>query len=337
MMKRQQQRLKRKIGRLSIEVYTDPSNPAGFSSPHKVHQQLKTMGHGMEHATAHQVEQALTALPSYSRHRQIRKRDHTMTTRAEDVDHRWQVDLMNVSSFDPSVNDNYRYMLFIVDVFSRRLLVVPLYTCSSNEVSDALELIFMTTGRIPRTLTSDSGKEFTGNPFRLLCNKYDIQQYCVLSETTHASVVERAIRTMRTRIGKLMTFSGNKRYIDDLGNMVNAYNNSVHSTIGMSPNDAASSVANRQLALFHLQHRLNRTRKNERVRRRNEPLPFRAGDEARTPLSFKRFRKSHEPSFSEETHRITESFRNDKSRPVSRLTGQRNKQVFYPFNLSRAT
>lgn len=255
-----------------------------------------------------------------------------MTTRADDVDERWQIDLMSTSPYNSRLNNGYKFLLMIIDVFSRKLMVVPLFEKSGREVAEGMELIFMTTGRIPKTITSDSGKEFKARVFRNLCNKYGIQQYYTVPKTSHASLVERVIRTLRSRMGKLMTHRRSKVYTDVLGNLVDNYNASHHSTLGMSPIQASSSLANRQLALFNVRWRLNRP---------NEPkkevaLPFKNGDHMRIPMPYRRFRKSHDPSFSEQAYPVRQVFRNDKKRPVARLVNHRGKPVYYPFELSAA-
>jgi len=326
------QQLAMQIGLRSREIFTDTSHAASFSNPSQVLQALKREGNGFERATIQQVKHALAKLSSYSRHRQIRRRNHSMTTRSDDVDERWQLDLMNCSSFKSQLNDGFKYLLMIIDVFSRRLTVVPLYDRKCEETSEALELIFMTTGRIPKTITSDSGQEFKGKAFRALCRKYSIKQYFTVSDKTHASLVERVIRTMRTKMGKLMTHRETTRYLDKLGNLVSNYNNSTHSTLGISPNEASSSIANRQLASFNTRWRLNRP---NMPRKEGEELPFKVGDQVRIPMPSRRFRKSHEPSFSQQTFAVKSSFRNDKKRPVTRLTDSiGNKPVYYPFELS---
>lgn len=321
-------------------MYTDPNHPASFSHPSKILKYLKSERHGLEHATLHDVTRALSSLPVFSRHREIQRKYPSMTTRADDADERWQVDLMNVISFKPAENNGYTYLLMIVDVFSRRLTVVPLYDRTSAEVAEATELIFMTSGRIPKTITSDSGQEFKGKAFRTLCKKFGITQYFTVSDKTHASVVERVIRTIRSKIGKHMTYFQTNRFVDFLESIVSNYNNSIHSMLGMTPHDAGSSLENRQLALFNLKHKLNHSGKSERRRRRMSPLPFAEGDTTRVPLPFKRFRKAHEPSFTEQTYTVRQAFRSDKSRPVARLRpeeeGQRpaEKPVYYPHELS---
>lgn len=334
---------RRKIGQRSREIFSDTSHPASFSGARKIYDAIRREGGDLKNTTLSEVSKALTSIPAFSRHRLIQRKFPTMTTRADDKDERWQVDLMNVSSFHPEVNDGFTYLLIIIDVFSRRLAVVPLYDRKSKEVSEAMELIFMTSGRVPWSLTSDSGREFVGKQFVDLCRKYSIKQFYTVSERSHASLVERVIRTLRQKLGMLMTHRKTNRYIDELGNIVSSYNSSTHATIGMNPNEASSSVANRQLAAFHQQYILNRSpKKLRRIQRQERSLAasLDIGDLVRIPVDFKRFRKTNEPAFTKERFMVSSSFSGDKERSVFRIIPMRRnsrqalKSVYYPHEIS---
>ena len=333
------------IGSLSREIYTDPTNPDSFSHPLKILRQLRSRV--SPDVSLQDVTKGLAQLPSYSRFKSPQKTRRSMTTRADDADERWQVDLMNVQSFDPNINHGYSFLLFVIDIFTRHLMVVPLYDKSSEEVALATELIFMTQGRIPKSITSDSGAEFKGRPFTSLCRKYGIQQFFTIPNITHASVVERVIRTIRHRIGKYTLHFGSTEFMSNLGNIISAYNNSLHSSIGMTPQEAASSIANRQLALFHLRNR-QRTggswpsflTKEAKLSRKRAPLVD--GAAVRLPIIRRRFNKAHEPTFSDTVYRLARGFTNDRAYPTFRVQQpniKTNEQVsskhfFYPTDTS---
>ena len=52
-----------------------------------------------------------------------------------------------------------------------------------------------------------------------------------------ASIVERVQRTIRNRILKLFTIQNDHKWYDNLPKIIESYNNSIHSTIKMRPND----------------------------------------------------------------------------------------------------
>ena len=56
-----------------------------------------------------------------------------------------------------------------------------------------------------------------------------------------ASIVERFNRTLKTRLERVYTFQGNRRFVEILPQVVKAYNNSYHRSIGMVPADVTSA------------------------------------------------------------------------------------------------
>ena len=330
-------------GQLSLDIYTDISHPASFSHPEKILRYIRRV-EGLARTSLSTVKRALAGIASYSRFKPLLTKYPRMTTRADDVDERWQLDLMNVIPFEPQLNDDFQYLLVIVDVFSRRLTLVPLYDKSSKEASAATELVFMTSGRIPKSITTDSGREFKGNHFRDLCQKYGIKHFFTIPNVTHATIAERVIKTLRIKIGKYMLHNNTTRYIDVLESIVEGYNNSIHSTIELTPNEAGSSIANRQIALFNLRKNLNQSPRSP-GKKKWKRATVNPGDLLRIPiLPLRRFRKSHEPSFSQEVFPVDVSFTGDKDRPVARFLQQGRKlrdnimkrHYFYPNEVSSA-
>ncbi|RYS25986.1 hypothetical protein DLS47_12925, partial [Staphylococcus pseudintermedius] len=121
------------------------------------------------------------------------------------------------------------------------------------------------------------------------------------------------------KIGKYQLHNHTKRYIDVLGDIVDGYNNSVHSTIEITPNEASSSLANRQIALFNLNKNLNLAPAKKRWKK----AEISQGDVVRIPiLPVRRFKKSHEPSFTPEVFVVDEAALSDKHRPFARFLNQ---------------
>ena len=55
-------------------------------------------------------------------------------------------------------------------------------------------------------------------------------------------VAERFIRTVKTKIYKYMTSISKNVYIDELGDIVNEYNNTYHRTIKIKPDDVKGNT-----------------------------------------------------------------------------------------------
>ena len=73
-----------------------------------------------------------------------------------------QIDLVDMKNNKVTVgSDTFKYILVVLDVFSRYIFLRPLKSKSSGEVAGILLRIFSDTGP-PKRLQSDQGSEFKG-------------------------------------------------------------------------------------------------------------------------------------------------------------------------------
>ena len=77
-------------------------------------------------------------------------------------------------------NDDYKYLLVVIDIFSRCGWVQPLKDKGSSEVIDAFGKILQEE-RKPKCLCTDAGREFTNNSFQ----KY-LETKNIVHLTTHS-------------------------------------------------------------------------------------------------------------------------------------------------------
>jgi hypothetical protein len=133
-------------------------------------------------------------------------------------------------------NDNFKYILICIDVFSKFLAVEPTTNKNEKTVTDALKTIFERTKRKPKQIQSDDGKEFKNNIFQKYLKENQIRFYTTRSEQK-ACIVERVIRTIKERLYRYFTEIGSHRYVNVIQNLVDSYNRSYHRTIKMAPKD----------------------------------------------------------------------------------------------------
>ena len=137
-------------------------------------------------------------------------------------------------------NNNYRYLLQVIDVFSKYLHSVPLRTQTGKEVAAALECIFREP-QIHETYTqtarvgTDKGKEFFNTQFQTLLKREGIEFQVCRNPDVKCSVVERVNRTLCDKLHRYFTYKNTYKCIDVLPNFVKGYNATVHSTTGMAP------------------------------------------------------------------------------------------------------
>lgn len=150
------------------------------------------------------------------------------------LDDLWQADL---AEFIPYARENkgYKYVLVVIDCFSKYLWTTPLKTKTAGEVSRAMESI-LRYGRKPKNLQTDAGKEFYNRDFAQLMKSSGINHYSTYS-TVKASIAERVIRTVKEKLYKQFSMRGKFKWIDILDDITDTYNTSKHRTIAMKPID----------------------------------------------------------------------------------------------------
>lgn len=210
-------------------IYFNPKHPASFGSIDKLYKAAKNKN---KFITRLKVKKFLQSQPAYIYHRQRRINYPTAKTYAGSPDEVWQIDLTTLIHLADE-NDGIKYLLIVIDVFSRYLFIEPIKNKNSKSVAEALNSIFKK-GRIPAFIASDHGKEFLSETKKLL----DILNigYYTLNSPSKASIAERVQLTIKSRIFKYLTFKNTRRYIDKLQDFVSSYNNTVHRTIKMTPN-----------------------------------------------------------------------------------------------------
>lgn len=209
------------------KVYYDPRNPGSFSSIAN-----------LARAASVRRDQARTWLlgqDTYTLHRQARKRFPRNRFYVDNIDELWQADLCDMRSLS-EFNDGYKYLLTCIDVFSRFAWIVPLKTKQNTSVIEGFERI-LASGRKCIFVQFDKGMEFLGGATLKFFKRHGIKYYTTRNPDTKAAIVERFHRTIKARMWRYLTYKNTYRYIDVLDLLVEAYNNSYHTTIKMRPVD----------------------------------------------------------------------------------------------------
>ena len=128
-------------------------------------------------------------------------------------------------------NEGYRFLLLVIDTFSKYGWIIPLKDKKGETVADALKDIFKK--RKPGKLWTDKGREFYNKDVKDLVELYSTEN------EEKSSIAERWIRTMKEKMWKYFTDNNTYNYIDVLPDLVEDYNNTVHSSIKLSPIEAS--------------------------------------------------------------------------------------------------
>ena len=208
------------------------------------------------------------------------------------IDEIWCSDLVEMQQFS-KWNKGYRYLLMVLDVFSKYGWIVPLKDKKGETVTEAFKTI-LKEGRKPQYLWVDKGKEFYNKHLKGLLEKHNIQMYSTENEEK-SSVCERWNRTIKTKMWKQFTVQGNTMYLDMLPKILKQYNNTKHSSIKMTPIEA-SKKNNEGLVYFNLYGDMETLKQKPK---------FKIGDKVRIS-KYKRnvFDKGYTPNWSKELFTI---------------------------------
>ena len=92
-------------------------------------------------------------------------------------------------------NKGVKYLLYVIDVFSKFAWSVPIKDKTGKSITDAFKLMVKTSNRKPEKIRVDQGTEFYNRMFKSWLNDNDIEMYSVHNEGK-AVVIERlAINT----------------------------------------------------------------------------------------------------------------------------------------------
>ena len=155
------------------------------------------------------------------------------------IDDLWAADLIVMRNYEKE-NNGYKYMLNVIDTFSKYVWSKPLKKKDGKNVAKAFEEIIKDAIKIghksPNLLHTDKGLEFLNKDFKAVLSKYNIKMYHTENEEK-SSIIERYNRTQNERMKVLFEINKNFKWIDILPKIVKDYNNSYHSTIKMKPNE----------------------------------------------------------------------------------------------------
>ena len=131
-------------------------------------------------------------------------------------------------------NKGIRFLLCVIDIFSKYAWVVPLKDKKGISIVKAFQSILKQSNRKPNKIWVDKGSEFYNASFKKWLQDNDIVMNSTHNEGKSV-VAERFIRTLKSKIYKCMTSISKNVYIDKLDDIVDEYNNTYHTTIKMKP------------------------------------------------------------------------------------------------------
>lgn len=271
-------------------IYYDTTNSACFAGSEPLIRKTKNK------YDPRKTKNWLLTQDAYTLHTEKKKRFPRNKYIVNNIDDLWQADLAVLKNFS-HYNNGVKYLMVVIDVFSKYGWIRPLKRKTGKEVNEAFVSIFKEDGRKPINLQCDKGREFVSHVSKNFFKKHDINFYTTRNPDTKAAVAERFLKTIKTRLWRYFTYKNTFRYIDVIQDLVRAYNHTVHSSIKMAPADVN-------------ERNLLRVWRNLYSKKEIYVVPkLKVGDTVRISRDKKHFAKGYERNWSKEIFIVTRVIR----------------------------
>lgn len=305
----------RRYNALLSSIYENPRAPASFGSPYRLYKAAKLRD---KNITLRDVYKWLSSRDAYTLHRDIKLRFPRRKILTRGIDYLWQGDLVDYAPISRE-NSGVRYLLTVIDCFSRYAVAVPMKNKSGRSTTTAFLKVMKVVHSKPKKLQTDRGKEFYNQHFQSMLAQHKIHLY---STFTHikASIVERFNRTLRGRIQKYMVTRNSLRYIDALADIVLGYNKTQHSALDKYSPEQVNKKNEKEV--FNIQY-------GEYLAKRKNTHKLQIGDNVRITRFRKTFRKGHEKTFSDEIYTVVDTLHTQP--PTYRIKDSKGDLIKGPY------
>ena len=233
-------------------------------------------------------------------------------------------DTINYRNISGPQNRGYKYIMIVVDVFSKVAFAEPMKRLNDSASLEALESIFNRMPDLPTNFVTDLGKEYYNRKVSDLFERLGINHYS-LRGPHKASIAERFIRTIKSKIERYFWKNKTSKWIDILQQFIENYNKTYHRSIKMAP--YAVNENNRELVYKTLYPNLK-----DKI----EPR-LKVGDRVRLLEEKNIFQKGYKRSWSLEVYKIRKVFTQGTVDfyEIAKLSGEpvSRKKYFWELNL----
>ena len=199
----------------------------------------KSKGSGVKHVNTKLIPQNQQLADEL--HKPIIKKFEKRKVYSAFKDNIWAADLVDMQLLS-RYNKGIRFLLCVIDIFSKYAWVVPLKNKKGIGIVKALQSILkQSNSRKPNKIWIDKGSEFYNAYFKKWLGDNNLVMYSTHNEGKSV-VAERFIRTLKSKIYKYMTSISKNVYINKLDDIVNECNNTYHTSIKMKPIDVKDNT-----------------------------------------------------------------------------------------------
>lgn len=284
-------------------LYYNPESGAAYAGVDRLHGVAKRQ---IPNLSRKAVRDWLSSQITYTLHKQPRhsfQRRRIIVSRINEV---WEADLVDLQMYAKQ-NRGFKYILVVIDVFSKQLHVRPLKNKTGATVVAAFKELFAVSQ--PESLRTDSGLEFKNQALAALLKAYSVQQTFARNPKTKACVAERVNRSLKERMFRHFTKNGTRNYIDVLQSLVNGYNQSYHRTIKTTPSKVTADVMSQVFEnTYGYANEREMLRAQQKLKRKNV---LAIGQLVRIKYHLNPMDKRYLPNWSDRLYKVTKVFHHD--------------------------
>lgn len=236
--------MEEQINRDLSNIYFNADDEAAFGGVSRLYKAVKDRGLGY---TLDQVKEWLQSQDAYSSFKPVNHNIVRPKVIVPDKFYQMDTDTVNMTKYS-NQNKSYKYILILIDIFTRYLFTYPLKTLTGKEMVKALTYIFQTYNIRPQRIRSDRGSEYISTMVQDFFRDNNITSFTTTNEVK-ANIAERVIKTIKSAITRHMYKYKNKKWVNILPEVTKAYNNRYHRSIKMSP--AKAMVSDKSKVFFN--------------------------------------------------------------------------------------
>ena len=219
-----------RVDEVLTQLYRDPS-----TSVNSRDRFYETVAERYAGISRRRVQKFLLSQESYQLHLPVRRRRVVKPIIVTHVNQRWQVDTTYMPAHLAFWNDGYRYILTVVDLYSKHAWAFPMKRYTSATVASHLRSLFDTVA-VPSVLQTDRGVEFQEAVQRLIQRYPGLRHVQSLPyRPTSQGAVESFNKTLKRRLFHWLDIYHTKTWVDLLPKVLEGYNSTRHSTTGYKP------------------------------------------------------------------------------------------------------
>lgn len=230
----------RNINSYLTKRFYNPKLPGSYTSVSKLYQVIKK--EGKHKISLKQIQEWAKGQDILTLHKTVKEKQPAYRRIVTPgLNHLWDSDLLVLTGERFSgANSGNSYIVITVDVFSRFCRAEAVKNKGGKEMARAFTKIFERANTRPTFIRTDHGKEYSNAALQQLFKENGVTHYFSNTETK-ANYSEILIKNIKKRLFQFFQRSNSYSYTEELQSIVDSYNNTLHSSINMSPAEVNQS------------------------------------------------------------------------------------------------